>query len=700
MKPSLLIGFIGFFIVAVAPIPATSNSAFAAVSHHDLSVELNPVLHSALIRDHISIDDWGDRELAFSIAPGANVHSVSIGGAAASYAFHSGKLTIWPGPSYSGKTVAVDISYQAIFNDQVESAPASFDNPGFGVEGTISEKGVFLLSEAGWYPRIEGLSSFKIKVIAPRGVYAATAGEFLGNTDEENRSVSSWKIDGLRHGLSLSAGKYSIRSGEEGKISVFTFFFPESNDLSATYINAASSHIAFYSSLHGPYAFPKFAVVENFFPTGYGFPSYTLLGSQILRLPFIPQTSLRHEIAHCWWGNGVLVDYNAGNWCEGLTTYVADYLSREISSPKEGQDYRRQILREFATLAASNGDFPLVRFAARTDPTTKAVGYGKAAFVFHMIRKRIGDDYFWNSLMRIYAQKFQIVTSWEDFRKLFVAEGKWDQDESNRFFDQWLQREGAPKLKLQNVSAKKSTTGWKVNGSLVQNAPYYDLDGIVALFSPSGERVDKNIKISGKSSQFSIDSPSEPQKLVFDPDTDLFRLLYPEEIPATVNSLKGSKDLVAVISASIPAKATADFEVLLAGMNKPHARIVSEKDLNLNQLRNKNVLFFGFPQSDKLRGRLSSAPPELRISADTFSLDDSISSKTSDCLFVVFTGPENNLTGMFLPRMGAGSDAVSAAARKITHYGQYSYVAFAEGTNTAKGIWIISKSPLVHEFKQ
>jgi len=71
----------------------------------------------------------------------------------------------------------------------------------------------------------------------------------------------------------------------------------------------------------------------EFFPTGFGFSSYTLLGSSVLRLPFILSTSLGHEIAHCWWGNGVYVDYESGNWSEGLTTYVSDYLYTEMESP-------------------------------------------------------------------------------------------------------------------------------------------------------------------------------------------------------------------------------------------------------------------------------------------------------------------------------------------------------------------------------
>ena len=60
--------------------------------------------------------------------------------------------------------------------------------------------------------------------------------------------------------------------------------------------------------------------------------SYTLLGGQVLRLPFIPYTSFGHEIAHNWWGNSVFVDTDEGNWCEGLTVYCADYHYKELES--------------------------------------------------------------------------------------------------------------------------------------------------------------------------------------------------------------------------------------------------------------------------------------------------------------------------------------------------------------------------------
>jgi len=38
-------------------------------------------------------------------------------------------------------------------------------------------------------------------------------------------------------------------------------------------------------------------------------------------------------------------------------------------------------------------------------------------------------------------------------------------------------------------------------------------------------------------------------------------------------------------------------------------------------------------------------------------------------------------------------------ARKITHYGKYSYLAFQQGKNKDKGIWPVEKSPLVVEWE-
>ena len=95
----------------------------------------------------------------------------------------------------------------------------------------------------------------------------------------------------------------------------------------------------------------------------YGMPSFTLLGSRVIRFPFILHSSYPHEILHNWWGNSVYVDYDSGNWAEGLTSYLADHLIKEQRGG--GSAYRRNVLHKYTSYVSRQGDFPLTDFRSR-----------------------------------------------------------------------------------------------------------------------------------------------------------------------------------------------------------------------------------------------------------------------------------------------------------------------------------------------
>src|SRR5208337_4444995 len=101
----------------------------------------------------------------------------------------------------------------------------------------------------------------------------------------------------------------------------------------------------------------RFSIVENSMPVGYSMPTYTVLGQAVVRLPFIPETSLGHEILHQWFGNSVYVDYAGGNWAEGLTSFLADHLYEEEKG--RGKEYRKGLLIDFASYVNDKNDFPL-----------------------------------------------------------------------------------------------------------------------------------------------------------------------------------------------------------------------------------------------------------------------------------------------------------------------------------------------------
>ena len=116
-------------------------------------------------------------------------------------------------------------------------------------------------------------------------------------------------------------------------ITLRTLLHEEVADLGAGYLDATERYLRLYEDWIGPYPYGSFSIVSSPTPTGFGMPTLTYLGIDVLRLPFIRDTSLGHEVLHNWWGNGVYPDYATGNWSEGLTTFMADHAYREQAGP-------------------------------------------------------------------------------------------------------------------------------------------------------------------------------------------------------------------------------------------------------------------------------------------------------------------------------------------------------------------------------
>lgn len=597
---------------------------------------------------------------------------------------------------------------RCLFQEDVEEAPANMDNPGFGVTGVIHPKGAMLLAGSGWHPMSghAGGDVYRITVRAPAGMPAVTTGALVGFFEADGEQVSVWETMPVLGPLPLAAGWWQVRESSEAGVRVLTCLTADNAALAPRYLEASTHWIKFYERLHGPYPFAQFMVVENFLPTGYGFPGFTLLGGAVLRLPFIPDTSLRHEIAHCWWGNGVFVDYSQGNWCEGLATYVADYLSEEEKSPEAARDYRLRTLRRYAQLAAGPEDFPLARFASRMSPATQAVGYGKAMFVFHMIRTRLGDDAFWTALREVFRERLFREAGWEDFRRAFVAHGGWDDQESRRFMRQWIAQPGAPVLALEAMRRERRVLadhdGWLVSGTVIQQEPAYALSVPVEV-SMGNAAVARTVDMQQGRAVFSLETPGLPRATVIDPGAHLFRLLSPQEIPATVDTLKGSVTCTAVLGAGVSAVHREALSTLLAGLSQPRARVVEESTLqeaDLHALAHRDLLFFGWPQSTvgrQLLGQMPT-PPEAATAAG------------ADVVLLVARGVQDH-AGV-LDRSGAAGvravvdiatqaslQAVSRPAFLIGHYGRYSVLAFREGQAVFRDTWPPGDGPTTHRFR-
>jgi hypothetical protein len=663
-----------------------------AVTHHDLTVRLDPKTNFLKAVDTMEVRPGGKSSLAFALSGNATVERVSAQGRDLAFTFGGETLTVLLTPGISSEgTTSLTIGYQASFRDHVPEHPVNTDDPSYGVRATIGEKGTFLSDSAGWYPEIPGSRpTFRLRVEGPAGYEAITAGRLVRRETSGDVTRSEWETREPVGGLSLSAGPYRVREGNAGKTKIYTYFYPGTDSLSGKYIEAVTRYLDLYRELLGPYPFEKFAVVENFFPTGYGFPSYTLLGSTVIRLPFIVDTSLGHEVAHSWWGNGVLVDYRRGNWAEGLTTYLADHLYKDSTSPEEGKEYRRKILRDYSTLVSSRSDFPLASFTGADSPASRAIGYGKAAMVFHMARRMAGEEAFWEGLRDLVREKMFREVTWNDFSDAF---GRKSGIDFAPFIRQWAERSGAPVVALKEVKADPAGEGWYISGRVVQEQPYFDLRVPLRLVTDEGE-TDTVLDVFSGDTPFSLSANATPRKLIIDPEVDLFRRLFSSEIPPTVNAIRGSTDLLVVAARKLPADILEASKLLLSGMGKENATILREEDAPASRLAGHDILFIGLPAG---KGYLPPLPGELSLSPEGFSVGKETFASRGDSLFVVLPHPSGGerVAAVFL---SLSTEAAAQTARKIPHYGKYSYLAFSDGKAREKGTFEPLSSPLIWDF--
>ena len=695
----LLIPLMALFLVTIscdAQKPVLQSKP--GIIHHDLRVRIFPAEQRLSGTDDITVRAPNDDQISFFLSEKARVTEVIVDGAAVKAGQRAGQLVILLPSAQKNRDIKVTVRYDAVFDDPAPIMPVNTDNPGYGVTGTISARGVFLLGGAGWYPAAESPSaSFRLEVTAPEGMVAVTAGKSLGIRTENGLTLSTWDIRRAAEPIALSAGPYEVREAAVGEITAATYLFPQSRHLSDEYLAAITRFIRFYQDLFGPYPFEKFAVVENFFPTGYGFPSYTLMGTQVLHLPFIKHTSLGHEIAHCWWGNGVGVDTARGNWCEGLTSYVSDYLYKEQVSDANGSDYRQQLLRNYAAIIRDDSDFPLSAFVGRTDPATKVIGYDKGAMVFHMLRREVGDDTFWAALRTLYKDYLFQAVSWTEIETVFEqAHGR----SLKPFFDQWLDRPGAVQLAVEGVTSIRKNGVRHVTGTLRQTRPYYQVRVPVTVVTPTGE-TRSIVEMAGETAAFDVELPAgsdgpedggAPTKLIIDPDADVFRKLYPSEIPPSINSLKGSDGIVVVVAGNDPEE-TARAYLIIEALGLDSAKVIEEGRLTAGIIRENDLIFMSIPRDPRL---LRGMPEAVAISRKTIDIGARTYPVESHAFFMVFRHPEykNRVAALFF----APDDTADAVIRKIPHYGKYSYLVFRKAQNRDKGTWPVTASPLIHRF--
>ena len=565
--------------------------------------------------------------------------------------------------------------------------------------GTIEDGGVFLGSSTYWLPWTgDGFVTFAMDIDVPSGWEAVSEGRRTVVPSDDGRVRVRFEESNPVEEVHLVAGRWTVYEDHAGRIATYVYLREPDAGLARTFLDTGAQYLAMYEGLIGAYPFDKFAVVENFWETGYGMPSFTLLGPRVIRFPFILHSSFPHEILHDWWGNGAYVDRESGNWCEGLTAYLADHLIKEQRG--QGAEYRRDLLQKYADYVRDGLDFPLTEFRARHSSATQAVGYGKTAMLFHMLRHNIGDDAFVEGLRAFWKDRRFTVASWDDLRASFETASGAD---LGGFFATWTERTGAPALRLDKAQAFPGDGGkfsvWVAVSQTQEGAPYPIEVPIYVTFA-SGEVVRMDRTMNGSTMSFTERLAERPVHIAVDPSFDLFRRLDRAEIPPSFGRAFGAERVTVVVPSGGGPLDDAYAE-LAGGWEKTGAGEVEVvRDADLEALpTDRAVWVFGADNRFVDAVAAAAAPFGGTLDRDGWTVEGSTFASDGASIAIAVPHPAN--PDLAIAYLAADRvDALPGLGRKLPHYGKYGWLAF-EGEapdNVGKGQWDAVGSPLARAF--
>ena len=499
-------------------------------------------------------------------------------------------------------------------------------------ENIITDEAVSLLGN--WYPFVGNLAVYSLKVEVPQGFILISEAEEEKVEKKDGKTYYSFKFPyPLEHIHLIGTTKYVVKERNFGDVKIQAYFFERDKELMDRYLQKTEEYIKLYSERIGRFPYKRFAIVENFFPTGYSMPTFTLIGQQIIRFPFVLNQSLPHEILHQWFGCSIYVDDIKGNWAEGLTTYLSDYYFSE-----DKRMYRKNSILKY--MAFAKDDYPLTQFRGKTDRKSEAIGYGKTMMVFYMLEDIVGREKFNNALRFLYKNfRFKRV-SWEDIKSVYENEYKKDLD---WFFSQWIKRKGMPELQIKIEDHTLKDDGFHIKLKVKQSENYkVKLPVFVETYLGTEKH---EVWIDKKEEEIEIISQDEPLRVIVDRDYQIFRKLQWEETnPVIYFTLADRKAVVFLSDRDIYSPITAYYA---EGTQK------NPDQFSFSDVYGKNVVILGSdnPVLKKIFGKKFQSEDFVEVFKNPFG---------EDKVITVF-----NLSSYMQAKMIAG---------RIKHYGKYSKI--------------------------
>ncbi|MBV8067471.1 MAG: M1 family metallopeptidase, partial [Candidatus Eremiobacteraeota bacterium] len=371
-------------------------------------------------------------------------------------------------------------------------------------------------------------------IFVPKGTFALANGELVERRDSNGTTIFRYRqeVPHSTYLMTLVAGPFvEVSQGKAGRkgTPVFYYVLPgREADGERSFGNTPKMIECFEDRLGTPYPYARYSqiAVSDFIFGGMENTAATTqtdrtLHDEAAHLDFSSDPLVSHELAHQWFGDLLTCRDWSHAWLnEGFATFM-EAIWRETDLGYD--EYLYDIFDGFSAYVKEDKERysrPIVcnTYLAPIEIFDRHL-YQKGAAVLHMLRGELGDSRFWRSIARYVRDNAQrSVETIDLIRAIETETGR----NLRGFFDQWVFREGHPKLEVRlawDADRAIATVTIDQKQCIDAEHPAYEFDVEVSLGRAFAERQERQFRARVKRAHETIAVPLDfaPDLLRFDP---------------------------------------------------------------------------------------------------------------------------------------------------------------------------------------
>jgi aminopeptidase N len=264
-----------------------------------------------------------------------------------------------------------------------------------------------------------------------------------------------------------------------------------------------------------PYADEKYGHAQFGFNGGMEHTTISFMGNFSREL-------ITHELAHQWFGNKVTCGSWQDIWLnEGFATYLYGLVIEEFDGNTAFTNWKQQ--RNNFITSQPNGSV----YIQPQDTVNVArifssrLSYNKGAMVLHMLRKKMGDDNFYQGLRNFLAHPdlaFNYAKT-SDFIPIMEAASGLDLTE---FFNDWLFNQGYPSFTVQWNQPNSNQIQINLSQTTSHSSvDFFETDVTLQLLGTQGEVQEITLSHTGQNQEFIESINFDVVSVIFDPNADI-----------------------------------------------------------------------------------------------------------------------------------------------------------------------------------